>query len=107
MFRQQRLDQHDPGGVEPVQRLVVLLDVPVRYLSTGQKKRAALARLLNQAPRVWLLDEPLNGLDADGRAKLESLIALHCDGGGTCMVASHEAIALPGGRALPLTDFVA
>ena len=40
--------------------LTDLLEVPVRYLSTGQKKRAALARLIGQAAPIWLLDEPLN-----------------------------------------------
>ena len=46
--------------------LAPLLDVPVRYLSTGQRKRAALARLLGQDAAIWLLDEPLNGLDTAG-----------------------------------------
>lgn len=104
----QRVDHCDSGTLNmQVMGIEDLLDVPVRYLSTGQKKRAALARLLNQAPRVWLLDEPLNGLDTDGRAKLEALIALHCGGGGICLVASHEAIALPGDLALALADFAA
>ncbi len=55
-----------------------LLDVPVRYLSTGQKKRAALARLLGQDARIWLLDEPLNGLDSHAVALVEALAARHC-----------------------------
>jgi heme exporter protein A len=51
----------------PLDRLGLadLLDVPVRYLSTGQRKRAALARLIGQGAPVWLLDEPLNGLDTE------------------------------------------
>ena len=61
----QRLD--GPADAE-LARLGIapLLDVPVRYLSTGQKKRAALARLLAQRAPLWLLDEPLNGLDTSG-----------------------------------------
>lgn len=82
-----------------------LLDVPVRFLSTGQRKRAAFAALLNRAVPNWLLDEPLNGLDAEAREKLEALIALHCGGGGTVVVASHQPIALPKARAIDIRDF--
>lgn len=104
----QRVDKCGTGARNTqVMGIEALLDVPVRYLSTGQKKRAALARLLDQAPRVWLLDEPLNGLDSEARAKLEALIALHCGGGGLCVVASHEAIALPGARTLALAEYAA
>ena len=47
----------------------------MRYLSTGQRKRAALARLLGQDAQIWLLDEPLNGLDRDAVAMVEALVA--------------------------------
>ncbi len=85
-------------------RLVLtdLLDVPVRYLSAGQKKRAALARLLGQGAGNWLLDEPLNGLDAQGIALVEGVIAEHRTGGGTCVVATHQPIDLPGAAVLDL-----
>ncbi len=82
-----------------------LLDVPVRYLSTGQKKRAALARLLGQKAPVWLLDEPLNGLDTSASKTVESLIAEHCEAGGIVLVASHQAIALPSPRRIDLAEF--
>jgi len=72
-----------------------LLEIPFRYLSTGQRKRAALVRLLNQDASIWLLDEPLNGLDRDARDRITSLIKLHCGGGGICVIASHQAIDLP------------
>jgi heme exporter protein A len=75
--------------------LTDLLDVPVRYLSTGQKKRAALARLLGQGAPIWLLDEPLNGLDKDAVALVERLAAEHCAAGGICVIASHQPFALP------------
>jgi heme exporter protein A len=71
-----------------------LFEVPVRYLSTGQKKRAALARLLIQRADNWLLDEPLNGLDGAGVALVEELIAEHRAAGGTVAVASHQPINL-------------
>jgi len=82
-----------------------LLDVPVRYLSTGQRKRAAFARLLGQGAPVWLLDEPLNGLDTSACELAETLVAEHCAGGGICVVASHQPITLPGVQALELAEF--
>ena len=60
-------------------RLTDLLEVPVRYLSTGQRKRAGLARLMGQGAPVWLLDEPLSGLDAASQALVCELIAEHLD----------------------------
>jgi heme exporter protein A len=87
--------------------LADLAEVPVRYLSTGQTKRAALARLLAQRAPVWLLDEPLNGLDSAGIVLVEALIAEHRAGGGLCMVASHQPIALQGAARLEIADFAA
>lgn len=87
--------------------LADLLDVPVRYLSTGQKKRAAMARLLGQRAPIWLLDEPLNGLDKDAVALVESLAAAHCASGGICVIASHQRFALAGARALDLAGVAA
>lgn len=83
------------GGPAPLEPLGLqdLLDVPVRYLSTGQKKRAALARLLGERAPVWLLDEPLNGLDRHGVTLVEALIAEHLASGGLAVIASHQALA--------------
>ncbi len=88
-------------GLEP------LGDVPVRFLSTGQKKRAALARLIGQSAPLWLLDEPLNGLDRDAAALVEALIAEHCTAGGIAVIASHQPIALPGADRIELAEFAA
>ncbi|MDE2435444.1 MAG: heme ABC exporter ATP-binding protein CcmA [Sphingomonadales bacterium] len=85
--------------------LAELIDVPVRYLSTGQKKRAALARMIGQRAPVWLLDEPLNGLDARGVALVEELAAEHCRGGGICVIASHQSFAMTGLERLELHSF--
>lgn len=85
--------------------LVDLLDVPVRYLSTGQKKRAAMVRLLGQNADIWLLDEPLNGLDSEGVELVEELIAEYCADGGIAIVASHQSIRLPSARTLDLREF--
>jgi heme exporter protein A len=87
--------------------LAGLDDVPVRYLSTGQKKRAALARLIGQQAPIWLLDEPLNGLDTRGIELVERLAAEHCAGGGICVIASHQPIALPALTRIELSDFAA
>lgn len=81
-----------------------LAEVPVRYLSTGQKKRAALARMLGQEAAIWLLDEPLNGLDTSAVALVERLVADHRARGGICVVASHQPFALADARTLDLTD---
>ncbi len=94
------------GGTAPLKAvgLARLADVPVRYLSTGQKKRASLARLLAQRADHWLLDEPLNGLDTEGVALAERLIDERRAKGGVVVVASHQPIALPGAQMLDLRD---
>lgn len=84
-----------------------LLDVPVRFLSTGQRKRAALARLIGQAAPIWLLDEPLNGLDSDAAALTETLVSEHCAQGGIAIIASHQTFALTGMDRLELAEFTA
>jgi heme exporter protein A len=83
------------GAVEAV-GLAGLAQVPVRYLSTGQRRRAALARVVASGAAVWLLDEPANGLDAASVAMLEGLIAAHRADGGAVLVATHLPIAVPG-----------
>ena len=87
--------------------LTDLLEVPVRYLSTGQKKRAALARLIGQSASIWLLDEPLNGLDSKGVALVEERAAEHCRAGGIAVIASHQRFALRGMARVELRDFAA
>ena len=104
----ERLDGcRDPGRALDLLQLGPLMDVPVRYLSTGQKKRAALARLLNRNCAIWLLDEPLNGLDSQAQKAFETLIALHCRGGGIAVVASHQPIALPDPATVDLAEYAA
>ena len=96
-----------PARAHEILQLEPLLDVPVRYLSTGQKKRAALARLLNRSCPIWLLDEPLNGLDTQAQASFEALIAQHCAAGGIALVASHQGIALPDPALVELAEYAA
>jgi heme exporter protein A len=85
--------------------LIKLLDVPVRYLSTGQRKRAALARLAAQAAPIWVLDEPLNGLDVDAVELVQALTAKHCASGGVALIASHQPFTLPAMKQLVLAEF--
>lgn len=80
-----------------------LVDVPVRFLSTGQRKRAGLARLLVSSASLWLLDEPGNGLDRDGLALLEQLMADHRATGGAVLLASHLPLAVDGAKTLDLS----
>jgi len=95
-----------PAGIE-VLGLAGLLEVPVRYLSTGQRKRAAMARLLAQDAPIWLLDEPLNGLDVNAVALVERLTEDHLAAGGIVVVASHQPFASSRFRRLALEDFAA
>lgn len=70
-----------------------LPEMPVRLLSSGQAKRAALARVVASEAPLWLLDEPLNTLDSDGAARLARLIEEHCKSGGAVLAASHLPLA--------------
>ncbi|PCG07965.1 heme ABC exporter ATP-binding protein CcmA [Sphingomonas ginsenosidimutans] len=72
-----------------------LADVPVRFLSTGQRRRAALARVVASGADLWLLDEPASGLDVGAVERLEQLIAGHRATGGAVVVATHQPLALP------------
>jgi heme exporter protein A len=71
-----------------------LADLPVRLLSTGQLKRATLARVAASGAPLWLLDEPLNALDSDGAERLAGLVERHRATGGAVLAASHQP--LPG-----------
>jgi heme exporter protein A len=71
-----------------------LADLPGQYLSAGQKKRVALARLKLCGRPLWLLDEPLASLDAAGKKVATDLITAHCASGGIAIVATHEPLGL-------------
>jgi heme exporter protein A len=67
--------------------------VPVRLLSTGQAKRARLARVMASGAPLWLLDEPLNGLDREGAEQFAAAMSAHRDKGGAVLAASHLPMA--------------
>jgi len=73
-------------------------DEPLRRLSAGQKKRAALARLLLQPAALWLLDEPYANLDRHGIALVNRLLERHVAAGGAVLVSSHGAVGFHGGE---------
>jgi heme exporter protein A len=68
-------------------------DLPVRWLSQGQKRRAALARLLVARRALWILDEPFAGLDRASTATVEALLQEHLTGRGMAIVTSHQDLA--------------
>ena len=82
--------------------LTPMAEAPVRWLSTGQRKRATLARVIASGADVWLLDEPANGLDAASTTMLEALIAVHRANGGIALIATHIPLAVPDAKALAL-----
>jgi heme exporter protein A len=69
-------------------------DLPCRYLSAGQRRRLALARLLVSQRPLWLLDEPFAALDAAGQALVAQLMARHCGQGGIVIAATHDPLGL-------------
>lgn len=75
-----------------------LADVPVRLLSTGQRRRGALARVVASGAELWLLDEPANGLDTAAVTALEGALAAHRAAGGAVLVATHQPLDLPDAR---------
>ena len=66
-----------------------LADVPGRYLSAGQRRRLALARLLVAPATLWLLDEPRTALDAEAAMRLDDAITRHREAGGMVVLALH------------------
>ena len=99
-------DGGDPHGrvaraIEATQ-LSPLAEVPVRLLSTGQRRRAALARVVASGAPVWLLDEPANGLDDASVGTLESLVAGHRAAGGIALIATHLPIDVPAAQSITL-----
>ena len=89
-----------PGGAGRAQaalerfELDHLAEVPGRFLSAGQRRRLALARILVQPADLWLLDEPTNSLDRAACEALTAAIATHRSGGGLVVAATHVDLGL-------------
>jgi heme exporter protein A len=67
-----------------------LVHIPVRFLSTGQRKRASIARVLASNADIWLMDEPYNGLDSASCARLDQAIIARVASGGIVLLAAHQ-----------------
>ena len=97
-----RIDGVRPEPGLAAMGLAELTRVPVRMLSTGQRRRAVIARVVASKAPLWLLDEPANGLDADGLERLARVMAEHRAAGGAILAASHQALELTGAAQLDL-----
>jgi heme exporter protein A len=75
-------------------RLAPLHDLPAAYLSAGQRRRLAFARLLVSRRPIWLLDEPTSALDAESEARMIGLINGYLESGGIVVAATHLALPL-------------
>ncbi|MGO9136017.1 MAG: heme ABC exporter ATP-binding protein CcmA [Methylovirgula sp.] len=84
--------------------LARIADLPCAYLSAGQKRRAALARLIAAERPLWLLDEPATALDVASQATLAELMRAHLAEGGMIIAATHAPLAIPS-RELALGGF--
>ena len=74
--------------------LTALLDLEVRRLSAGQRRRLALAKLIAAPRPLWLLDEPLSPLDAGWRTRVGAMMHAHLAGGGMILAAVHDPLPI-------------
>ncbi|HLH11769.1 MAG TPA: heme ABC exporter ATP-binding protein CcmA [Methylovirgula sp.] len=81
--------------------LAAIADLPCAYLSAGQKRRAALSRLIAVFRPIWLLDEPLTALDSASQTILLDLMHAHLKEGGIVIAATHAPLPI-GARELAL-----
>lgn len=89
------------GALEAV-GLAAIADAPVRILSTGQRRRGGLARVVASGAPIWLLDEPTSGLDGAAVDLVTGLIARHRAAGGIMLVATHQPVDMPGALEITL-----
>ena len=75
---------------------------PVRTLSAGQRRRTALARVLLSDASLWLLDEPLNALDAPAQQAFRAVLQRHLAEGGVAIAATPAALGVAGARPFEL-----
>ena len=82
--------RHTPSQALEVLGVSSLAHIPCRYLSAGQKRRIALARLLISSTELWLLDEPFTALDDVAREVVSQIIDDHLQSNGMCIATSHQ-----------------
>lgn len=71
-------------------------DLPSKHLSQGQKRRVALARLLANNAKIWILDEPFTALDVSAVSLLQDVIRRHVENGGMTLITTHQEVAMIG-----------
>ncbi len=91
-----------PGEALEVVGLSGTGHLPFGYLSTGQRRRAAIARMLVSRRDLWLVDEPTAGLDAASEARFAGIMADHVKSGGILIAATHLPLGLEGAQALEM-----
>ena len=97
VFQSQWLGHSHDGIDEAIETLGLkpLLDLEVRKLSAGQRRRLALARLIGSPRALWLLDEPLSPLDVKWREAVGTMMRRHLEGGGLILAAVHDPLPIP------------
>jgi heme exporter protein A len=90
----------DPRAALQAVGLAHIADLPVGYLSAGQRRRVALARLLVAKRPLWLLDEPNAALDGASTGLLAGLMRDHLAAGGLIVAATHAPLGLENARTL-------
>jgi len=81
--------------------------IPFAHLSTGQRRRASIARLLVSWRPVWLLDEPTSGLDAESEAQFIALMQAHLEDHGLIIAATHLPLDIPAAKFIDLEPVAA
>lgn len=97
--------RHDVAAALDKFGLGRLGDFAARFLSAGQRRRLALARIVATPAALWLLDEPTVALDRESVAALMAAIAAHRAGGGIAVIATNVAFALDGAGTLELARY--
>ena len=92
----------DVAAAAATMAVAPLLDFRCGQLSSGQRQRVAIARLIASGAKLWLLDEPTNALDAASEERLLAAVAAHRAGGGLVMAATHQPLPLADARRLQL-----
>lgn len=95
----------DPAGPLEALGLDRKAQTPCRFLSSGQRRRLALSRLVAWAAPLWLLDEPTVGLDDEALGLVADLIERHRAAGGIVLLSTHQPLPLANARSLSLAEF--
>ncbi|MCJ8239775.1 heme ABC exporter ATP-binding protein CcmA [Peteryoungia algae] len=85
--------------------LAGITHLPYGYLSAGQQRRFAMARLLVAHRPIWILDEPTAALDRRADTMFEDLVRRHRQAGGIVIAATHQPLGMEGAKSLEMLGF--